>query len=260
MSSSAQSSDAQATANGRLHNHVAAVTGAAGGIGRAFAVRLAAEGAAVAVIDRADGSETVADIAQLGGTGAAFTVDLTDPDDIAAVVAPIADRLGPVDILVNNAGIYPQMALEDVELAELRRVFAINVEAVLLTVQAFAPGMKEAGWGRIVNVSSNSIGMHVPDMAHYLASKMAVIGLTRGIATDLGPFGITANAIAPSAVRTPGTALIDEGGFAAIAQMQTVKRTMVPEDLAGALAFLASEDAAFVTGQTLFVDGGLVRT
>ena len=150
--------------------------------------------------------------------------------------------------------------MEDITLAEWRHVFAVNVESMLLTTQAFSPAMKRQGWGRVVNVSSNSIGMQVPGVAHYVASKMAVIGLTRATATELGPFGITANAIAPSVTRTPGAAAMPDEGFAELAQMQTIKRTEVPQDLVGTAAFLASDDAAFITGQTIYVDGGLIRT
>ena len=244
----------------RLGGHVAVVTGAAGGIGRAFALKLAAEGAAVAVVDVADGSGTVAEIAAAGGKGASFIADVSDPGQVAALVAPIEESLGTVDILVNNAGIYPRVDFADTTIAEWRRVFAVNVESMFLTIQAFSPAMKTRGWGRIVNMASNSVGLSVPGVTHYIASKMAVIGLTRGIATEFGDFGITANVIAPSVVRTPGTEHFSEEDFGALAQMQSIKRPELPEDLTGALTFLVSDDSAFVTGQTLYVDGGLIRS
>jgi (S)-1-phenylethanol dehydrogenase len=244
----------------RLHGHTAVVTGGASGIGRAVARRLAAEGAAVAVLDLVDGTDTVQDVTSAGGNAVSYRVDVTEPTQVQGAVAHIEAALGSIDILVNNAGIYPQTALQDITLEQWRHVFAVNVESMLLTTQAFAPSMKDRGWGRIVNVASNSVGMQVPGMAHYIASKMAVIGLTRATATELGEYGITANAIAPSAVRTPGSSAMPEEGFAAIAQMQSVKRTEMPEDLAGTVAFLTSDDAGFVTGQTIYVDGGLVRS
>ena len=244
----------------RLDGHVAAVTGAASGIGRAFALKLAEEGAAVAVIDRVDGSGTVAEITVAAGKSASFMADISDPEQVAALVTPIEEALGTVDILVNNAGIYPRIDFDGLTLAEWRRVFAVNVESMFLTVQAFSPAMKARGWGRIVNMASDSVGLPIPGVTHYISSKMAVIGLTRGIATEFGDFGITANVIAPSAVRTPGTAHYQEEEFNAMAQMQAIKRPEVPEDMTGALAFLVSDDSAFVTGQTLYVDDGLVRS
>ena len=120
--------------------------------------------------------------------------------------------------------------------------------------------MRAQGWGRIVNMASDSVGLPIPGVTHYISSKMAVIGLTRGIATEFAGFGITANVIAPSAVRTPGTAHYQEEEFGAVAQMQAIKRPGIPEDLTGALVFLVSDDSAFVTGQTLYVDGGLLRS
>jgi 3-oxoacyl-[acyl-carrier protein] reductase/(S)-1-phenylethanol dehydrogenase len=239
---------------------VAVVTGAARGIGRAFALRLAAEGAAVAVVDTADASDTVADITTTGGKGASFTADVSDEEQVEALIAPIEETLGAVDIVVNNAGIYPFMDFADITVECWRRVFSVNVESMLLTTQAFSPGMKSRSWGRIVNVASSAVALQAPGATHYIASKMAVIGLTRGLATELGAFGVTANAIAPSAVRTPGTAGLPQEGFDAMAQMQTIKRSQVAEDLTGALAFLVSDEAAFITGQTLYVDGGLVRS
>ncbi len=242
-----------------LAGHVALVTGAARGIGAEFAARLAREGAAVAVVDLADGSQTVESIEASGGKAAAYRADITDADAVGAVAPRVRRPLGAVDILVNNAGIYPITLFTEMTAGEWRRVFATNVDAMFHTCRAFLPGMKERGWGRVVNMASNAVALQVPGQAHYIASKMAVIGLTRGIATEFGEFGITANAIAPSGVRTPGTAHLPEEGFASLASAQSVKRSSVPADLAGTLAFLASDDAAFITGQTIYVDGGMVR-
>jgi 3-oxoacyl-[acyl-carrier protein] reductase/(S)-1-phenylethanol dehydrogenase len=140
-----------------------------------------------------------------------------------------------------------------------RRVFAINVDSMFLTTQAFTPRMKERGWGRVVNMTSNAIALVIPGFTHYVASKMAVVGFTRGLATELAEFGITVNAIGPSLVRTATTEAGPAAFFDVVPQMQAIKRVQVPADLAGTLAFLASDDAAFITGQTVYVDGGLVR-
>jgi 3-oxoacyl-[acyl-carrier protein] reductase/(S)-1-phenylethanol dehydrogenase len=245
--------------SGRLAGRVAVVTGAAQGIGRAYAGALAADGASVAVLDIADGSETVADIEASGAKGASFIVDVTNPGQVAGAVGGVAAALGAVDILVNNAGIYPNQPLADMSIDDWRRMFAVNVESMFLTSQAFTPSMKARGWGRIVNMTSNAVGLVIPGFTHYIASKMAVIGLTRGLATELAEFGITANAIGPSLVRTATSEAGPEIFFEVVPQMQAIKRVQVPGDLTGTLAFLVSDDAAFVTGQTFYVDGGLVR-
>jgi NAD(P)-dependent dehydrogenase (short-subunit alcohol dehydrogenase family) len=245
--------------SGRLAGRVAVVTGAANGIGRAYAGKLAAEGASVAVLDIADGSGTVADIEAAGAKGTSFIVDVTDPDQVAGAVGDVEAALGAADVLVNNAGIYPNQPLDDMSITDWRRIFAINVESMFLTSQAFTPSMKARGWGRIVNMTSNSVGLVIPGFTHYIASKMAVIGLTRGLATELASFGITANAIGPSLVRTRTTEAGPGIFFEVVPQMQAIKRVQLPDDLTGTLAFLVSDDAAFITGQTFYVDGGLVR-
>lgn len=246
----------------RHQGRIAAVTGGATGIGQAFAQRLAAEGAAVAVVDLEDAAETMAILSNAGAEGAAFSGDVTSEDDVARLYAEIAERFGRCDILVNNVGIYPNEPFEDVTFAKWRRVMAINLDSMFLTAKAFVPGMAERGWGRIVNMASNTFGTPVTGYSHYIASKGGVIGFTRALASDLADKGITVNAIAPSLVRTHGTQVTNprsDERFEAVSSMQAIKRTQMPEDLAGTLSFLASDDAAFVTGQTLYVDGGWVR-
>ena len=246
----------------RHQGRVATVTGGAKGIGRAFAERLAAEGAAVAVIDLEAATDTMAALSGAGAEAASFEGDVTSEDDVARLSAEIAERFGRCDILVNNVGIYPNEPFEEVTFAKWRRVMSINLDSMFLTAKAFAPGMVERGWGRIVNMASNTFTTSVTGYSHYIASKGGVIGFTRALASDLADEGITVNAIAPSLVRTHGTQVThprSDERFEAVSSMQAIKRTQMPEDLAGTLSFLASEDAAFLTGQTLYVDGGWVR-
>jgi NAD(P)-dependent dehydrogenase (short-subunit alcohol dehydrogenase family) len=245
-----------------LHQgRVAVVTGAGEGIGRAFAERLARDGARVAVADLGTGAETVAAIESGGGEALAVACDVSSEAGVAALREAVESRFGRCDILVNNAGIVHRTAWAELEFDLWRRTMAVNLDAMFLTCKAFTPAMAAAGFGRIVNLSSGSVAEVVSGFSHYSASKMGVIGLTRGLATDLGESGITANCILPGVTKTPR--LEAEFGapevFDHFADRQAIKRPGLPSDLEGAVSFLASEDAAWVTGQSLVVDGGSVR-
>ncbi len=241
---------------------VAVITGGARGLGQAYAKRLAEEGVDVCVADPGDGAETEALVRAAGRKALAVACDVSRPEDVVRLAAEVNREFGRCDILVNNAGVFPNQPFEAMSFEDWRRVLAINLDAMFLTAQSFVPGMKASGWGRIVNMASNTFATPVTGFVHYVASKGGVIGFTRALASELGPHGVTVNAIAPSLTRTPGT--LGPGGqpadrFAMVRNLQAIKRSEEPDDLVGALAFLTSDDAAFVTGQTLYVDGGWVR-
>jgi len=240
---------------------VAVITGAASGFGQAISVGLAARGANIVAVDVADPSETVAQIEEHGRKALVLTADVTDPDAVADIGAQVRSAFGRCDILVNNAGIYPVRPFDEVDFALWRKVHAINLDSQFLMTKAVVDLMKENGWGRIVNITSNSIVIAVPGLSHYMASKAGVIGFTRGLATDLAALGITVNAVGPTA--TPNAAFkADPAGPAmieAVVAMQAIKRPGHADDIVGTVAFLTTDDAAFVTGQTIMADGGLAR-
>jgi NAD(P)-dependent dehydrogenase (short-subunit alcohol dehydrogenase family) len=247
---------------------VAVVTGAANGIGQAFAKRLAEDGVHVAVADMADASETVKLVEAAGRNALALVCDVAAEESVAAMAKRVQKKFGRIDIVVNCAGIYPQQDFGRMSFADWRRVLSINLDGTFLVTAAFVPGMRERKWGRIVNLASSTFGSVTTGFVHYVASKGGVIGFTRALAGDLAADGITVNAIAPGLTRSPGTiARKPRPGFAdmeeefrAVASLQAIKRVEVPDDLVGALSFLTSDDAAFITGQTLNVDGGRVRS
>lgn len=250
-----------------LAGQVAIVTGAARGIGAATAARLAAAGAAVAVVDlrAADCARAVERITAAGGTALAVPADVTADEQVQGAVEEVAARLGPPTVLVNNAGVVRDQLLEELTRADWDTVLDVNLRGAFTMCQAVRPHMVARGWGRIVNLSSTSANGS-REQANYASAKAGVQGLTRTLAIELGPSGITVNAVAPGYIVTDMTAAtaarlgVDFTEFQKIVAAQTpVRRVGTPEDIAHAIAFLTGEGAGFITGQVLYVTGGTVR-
>ena len=243
----------------------AIVTGAARGLGREYAVRLAAGGAAVVAADIADCGATVAAVEGAGGRALAVKVDVTDAASTLAMADAALDRFGRIDILVNNAALYGALhggRFEQLDGDEWDRCMAVNVKGLWHCCKAVVPAMREAGGGSIINIASVAALAGLPYALHYTTSKGAVIGLTRGLARELGRDGIRVNTVAPNMVMTEGTAefFADKAERAAevIRGNQALRKNLEVEDLSGTILYLAGEDSAFVTGQTISVDGGTV--
>jgi NAD(P)-dependent dehydrogenase (short-subunit alcohol dehydrogenase family) len=249
-----------------LDGKTAVVTGGGRGIGYAYCQRLAADGANVVVVDLDDPTES---LAALPGPGekVGMVCDVSQPEQIETVAAAVIERFGRCDIFVNNAAMLPMTTLETVTVELWRRVQATNVEPILVFAQLFVPGMAAAGWGRIITTGSGvTLHPQTRDIA-YMTSKGTVHALTRALANELGDKGITVNSIAPTVVMTPGfVQRLPDGGpspddmMNMIASQQTIRRHSVPDDLTGILGFLVSDQADFITGQILHVDGGRTRS
>ena len=243
----------------------AIVTGGGRGIGLAIAERLASEGATVAIFER-DGDSGRAAAAQIedqGGSAVAFEVDVTDRPAIEAAVAELRDGVGAATILVNNAALTPFKKFRDITREDLEVLFRVNVFGTFECCQAVLPDMTEAGWGRIVNIASSSAQTGSPLQTHYSASKGAIIAFTRSLAREIGSKGITVNTIPPSFVDTPSLREAESEGYLGpgvetLLQSMPVKRVGMPEDIAAACAYLVRDEAGFVTGQVIGVNGGRV--
>lgn len=243
---------------GRLDNKVAIVTGGARNIGAVYARALAAEGARVVIADVLDGAPTARDIEEAGGRAVAVEVDVTREDDTLRMAQTAVDAFGRVDVLVNNAAIYlgiNRRPFYEISAEEWDQVTAVNIKGVFLCAKAVLPSMREQDGGKIINISSNTAMAGTPNFLHYVASKAALIGMTRSMARELGGYGINVNAIAPGLVEHEGQTVPPEISASRV-DARSIKRRQVPGDLTGAVLYLASPDSDFVTGQTLVVDGG----
>lgn len=247
-----------------MTGRTALVTGAAQGMGRAFAQRLAEKGHKIYALDIQDAQETVSLIRDAGGSAESVAVDLTDEAAVAQAIADIAAAGDRIDVLVNNAAIHanPFTHVVDLDYAAWKRMLTINLDSVFLVTRAVLPAMIEQGWGRVVNVSSSSLNAPIPGgMAHYVAAKGGVVGFTRALASEVGEHGVTVNAVAPHGVLSPGMRAMpgSEEQEKIVVAAQSIQRLLEPGDVAGAVAFLASEEAGMITSQVLHVDAGVVR-
>jgi NAD(P)-dependent dehydrogenase (short-subunit alcohol dehydrogenase family) len=232
---------------------VAIVTGSARGIGQAIAIKLAERGAQLVLVDLDEPDETAE---KIGGDVLTVKANVASAEDWARIGKATEQRFGRADIVVNNAGVGTVKTIDDLDYDLWRRTFSVNVDAHFYSAKEFVPRMRRNGWGRFVGISSNSIGIALPGMSHYMASKMGVIGFVRGLANDVAQDGITVNAILPAMTNTRLTRDIPEDVKRQTWQQQAIKRFAEPEDIAGPICFLTSDDGAFVTGQAIVVDGG----
>jgi NAD(P)-dependent dehydrogenase (short-subunit alcohol dehydrogenase family) len=241
-----------------LKDRVAVISGAATGLGRAAALRLAAEGAKIEVLDIKDASELVHIINASGGSAHAQICDVTKEDQIAHTVGEIEGRHGRVDILVNNAGILSgRTPWHQLSYEEMNRFVQINFLGYFNVSKAMYPLLKKSQHGRVINIASRTYFLANPGQMAYVAAKGAVMGMTRVMAKELGEEGITVNALAPGMVATPGTQEhSNEEAFNRVMNNQAIKKRVTPEHFAGLIAFIASDDAEMITGQTILCDGG----
>jgi NAD(P)-dependent dehydrogenase (short-subunit alcohol dehydrogenase family) len=242
----------------KLDGKVALVTGGSQGIGHAIATGLAAEGARIVIADLQRAEEAAAGFP--GGVG--ISADVSSEEDVERMVAETVERCGGLDILVNNAGLYASLAMRsftEIPLEEWRRVMDVNVASMFLACRAVVPRMRERGGGAIVNISSGTPFRGVPFLLHYVTSKGAIVAFTRALAKELGKDDVRVNCVAPGFTMSEGVKahpeVIEKLRDVSVAA-RTIQRDQVPEDVVGAVVFFAGADAAFVTGQTMVIDGG----
>jgi pyridoxal 4-dehydrogenase len=243
----------------RFENRVAVVSGAAQGMGKAVVDRLGQEGATVVAVDiNGDGAKATAKA--LGGKSYGMACDIGDEDQVGKLFADVASKFGKLDVLVNVAAIVPFVKWDELNFKEWRRVLRVNLDGLYLMCRAGSDLMRKNNYGRIVNFSSNSIFAGTPNMAHYVASKGGVLTFTRALATELGGYKITVNTVCPGLTDTEGVQQTPhKEAFGFVEMLQAIKGKGVPADIVPAVAFLASDEAHWITGQALNVDAGMVR-
>lgn len=246
---------------------VVIVTGAGQGIGRELARQFAAAGAiaVVADIDLDKADAVVKEIHDAGGTGLAVAVDVADETSVSAMVDAVVERWGRIDVLINNASIFATIEkgpFDELSLDQWERVMRVNVTGSFLCVRAVAPHMRTAGFGRVVNISSDAVTRGTVNYLHYVTSKSALIGMTNSLARELGPHGVTVNCVRPGSVATEVDRTVNPTVEVRerAAALQCIPRGMVPTDLVGIMLFLASPASAFITGQTIACDGGYTHS
>jgi len=246
-----------------LKDRVVIITGAGQGIGRVFAKAFATAGArsVIAELNKEKAAAVFEEIMGFGGQALAVTTDVADPASIEAMVDVVEGQYGRIDILINNAGIFSTLEMrpfEQIPLDEWEQVLRVNLTGPFLCARAVLPAMRRAKWGRIINVASGAVRLGRPNYLHYIAAKAALAGMSLSMARELGPDGITVNAILPGATFTEiERKTVTPAQKERIIAMQCIPRAEVPEDLVGAVLFLASEGSSFVTGQSINLDGGV---
>ncbi len=243
----------------RLKGKVAIVTGAAQGIGAAYARGLAREGAAVAVVDILDPNPMAKEIVGNDGKALPLVVDVSDEKQTREMARKVADTFGHIDILVNNAAVYGTIVrkpFEEITVEEWDKIMAVNVRGIFLCVKAVAPYMKAQKRGKIVNVTSSTFFKGNENFLHYVSSKGAVVAMTRSLARELGDYYINVNAIAPGQTMSEANLKRGEETDARSLRVRLLKRRLLPEDLVGTVIYLSSSDSEMMTGQVLLVDGG----
>ena len=249
----------------RLEGKVAVVTGAAQGIGAAFAKGLASQGAKVVIAARSDSSQVVNEILEAGGKALACKVDVNDNESLMAMVSETESTFGPIEILVNNAALFSSMTLKpfmEIDEDEWDQVMKVNVRGPFQCAKAVVPSMRKNGRGKIINIASGTFLRGAPMMCHYVSSKGAVVGQTRAMAPELGNDNISVNCIIVGLTESEGVKnhkqILGAAKDATLAA-RVIKRAMVPDDLLGAVYYLASEDSDFMTGQCMNIDGGALN-